>query len=448
MLQICYNGFAWQMRFIMATVSAKVFQHHQKDDGTWNVKICVYHQNDRKYIETSHFVAKKQLDAKFKVKDKFLSKIIEGTLGNYRETISHLGHKLDFFSCEALAIYLKDKDKDIDFIEFAQMHIDQLIHENREPYSRSFRIVKNSLIDYFKRTSLSITEINSNMLCDYEKFLKREREQVRVNQLKREVRTTEPGLSQSGLHNHMRDLRTLFNAASKVYNNEDLGIFRIKHYPFKKYKVGTPPLTKKRNNTIEEVQFIRDCKTKSGGRAELAKDLYMLSFYLCGMNAVDFYQASTKYIRNGRIDYNRSKTEGRRKDNAFISIKIVEEAKLLIEKYLGNLQKRYSTYGGLDTALSLGMITLRKLTGIDDITFYWARHTFANLARNACRMSKDDVALALNHIDEGHRTTDIYIAKDWKIVDEVQIKVIVLLRKLDMKKIKGLQKKRPFQMSP
>ena len=46
-------------------------------------------------------------------------------------------------------------------------------------------------------------------------------------------------------------------------------------------------------------------------------------------------------------------------------------------------------------------------------------------------MSKDDIALALNHIDNGHRTTDIYIAKDWRIVDEVQLKVVSLLRKLD-----------------
>ncbi len=41
-------------------------------------------------------------------------------------------------------------------------------------------------------------------------------------------------------------------------------------------------------------------------------------------------------------------------------------------------------------------------------------------------MSKDDVALALNHVDEGHRTTDIYIDKDWGIVDEVQAGVIGL----------------------
>jgi hypothetical protein len=97
------------------------------------------------------------------------------------------------------------------------------------------------------------------------------------------------GLSDSGLHNHMRDLRTLFNAACNMYNNEDLGIYRIKHYPFKKYKVGSAPLTKKRNNSLEEVRAIRDCVTKVGSRAELAKEIYMLSFYLCGMNAVDFY---------------------------------------------------------------------------------------------------------------------------------------------------------------
>jgi integrase len=265
------------------------------------------------------------------------------------------------------------------------------------------------------------------MLLDYERFLKSDRVMMRINQLGREVETKEKGLSESGLHNHMRDLRTLFNAACNKYNNEDLGLYRIKHYPFKKYKVGSAPITKKRNISIEQVNQIKDCIIKAGSRAELSRDLFMLSFYLCGMNAVDLYHLRLKNIKNGRIDYNRAKTEGRRKDNAFISIKLIDEAKPIITKYIELLSCRYNTYGGLDTALSKGMEQLRKITGIDDITFYWARHTFANTARNACRMSKDDVALALNHIDEGHRTTDIYIAKDWKIVDEVQAKVVHML---------------------
>ncbi len=87
--------------------------------------------------------------------------------------------------------------------------------------------------------------------------------------------------------------------------------------------------------------------------------------------------------------------KGRRKDRAFISIKIAEEAKPLIEKYLGVLPSKYTNHEGLDTALSKGLKDLRDLAGVPDITFYWVRHSFASLARNSCCLSKDDVALAL-----------------------------------------------------
>jgi integrase len=411
----------------MATVSAKVFAHHQKLDGTFNVKICLCHKRVRKYIDTVHYVSRRQLDGRYHIKDNFLNRIIENSLDKYRETISQLDTKLQFFSCEDLLKYLEENE--IDFIKFCTDHIAQLRKENRGGTANTHRTIRNSLIDYFERESVSINEIHSKMLYTYARYLKSKRTIVRKNQFGKEVKTQEEGLSESGLHNHMRDLRTLFNAACSHFNNEDLGLYRIKHYPFKKYKVGRAPLTKKRNITIEQVKLIRDCQVKPGSRAELARDLFMLSFYLCGMNAVDFYHLREKNIaKRGRIDYNRAKTQGRRTDKAFISIKLIDEAKPILRKYLGTLSKRYKTYDGLDTALSAGMQKLRELTDIEEITFYWARHTFANTARNDCRMSMDDVALALNHIDEGHRTTDIYIAKDWKIVDEVQEKVVKMLK--------------------
>ena len=70
------------------------------------------------------------------------------------------------------------------------------------------------------------------------------------------------------------------------------------------------------------------------------------------------------------------------------------------------------------------MKSLCKAAELSGITFDWVRHSFASIARNDCRLSKDDVALALNHVDNGHSVTDIYIAKDWSIVDEVQDAVI------------------------
>ncbi|RQO79087.1 recombinase [Pedobacter sp. KBW01] len=421
----------------MATVSAKVFEHHKKTDGTYNVKICVHHKSQRKYFDTVHYVVKKQLTAKLKIKDSFVNDLVDEQLKGYRRIISELGEKLNYFNVESLSEYLREKDADVDFIKFCSEHIAQSDKDGKKGTAHNHRVIRNSLIDYFKREAVSITEINSNMLVSYERYLRSERTMIRQSGQKNITKeTTSKGLSDSGLFNHMRDLRTLFNAARNMYNNEDLGIYRIKHYPFKKYKIGSAPLTKKRNNTLEQIRTIRDCVTKKGSRAEMAKELYMLSFYLCGMNAVDFYNLTKGNIRNGRIDYNRSKTEGQRKDDAFISIKIIDEATPLLEKYIEKLSIRYINSNGLNKALAMGMKDLRKITGFKEFTLYWARHSFATIARNSCRMSKDDVAQALNHVDSEHSTTDIYIEKDWRIVDEVQIKVVSLLRRLDTKMLK------------
>lgn len=415
----------------MATVCAKVLKHHLKADGTYNVKIRIFHKNEKRYIDTDHYVTDKQLSRNMAIKDPIINRKVNQKIDDYRIAISDLGEKLEFFSAEALRDYLANKNAEINFIQFCDDHIRQLKKDKRDGTASNQTTVRNSLVDFYKREKVSILELTAAMLKSYARFLRSKRTMTRINHLGKEVTTESAGLTDSGLYNHMRDLRTLFNAARDKYNDEDLGIIRIPHYPFKKYKIGSPPETEKRNITIQQVNMIRDSQTKPGSRAELAKELFMLSFFLCGMNAVDLYNCTKENIKKGRLDYNRSKTEDRRKDNAFISIKIIEEAQPLLDKYIGVLSARYVTSNGLDTALSMGMKQLRKITGVPDITFYWARHTFANAARNACRMSKDDVALALNHIDNGHRTTDIYIAKDWKIVDEVQLKVVNLLRKLD-----------------
>jgi len=147
------------------------------------------------------------------------------------------------------------------------------------------------------------------------------------------------------------------------------------------------------------------------------------------MNAVDLRKNEYQIVKD-RIEYNRSKTKDKRKDNAFISIKIIPEAKLLLAKYK-YLSKRYATNENLNAALSVGMRQISELIGIPGVTFYWAWHSFANHARNVCKKSKDDVALALNHVDQSRKITDVYLEKDWAIIDEVQEAVLKMLRDLD-----------------
>lgn len=422
----------------MATVKAVVYdQFYREEDGTYHVQIKVFHKDVRRFIETNHYVTKRQLDADKKIKDKHILKSLDEILADYRQTIGDLAPKLEFFTCDDLKAYLINKDKEVDFIAFCSQHITSLRKAKRDGTADNHRAVRNSLIDYFKKQSIAISEINSGMLFAYEKWLQTDRTMTRINQLGNEVTTTEKGMQSGGIYSHMRDLRTLFNEARKIYNNEDIGVVKIKHYPFKVYKIGAPPKTKKRNISAEQVLKIRKCEVKTDSRAELAKDLFLLSFYMCGMNAVDLYNLNSYDCESARLEYNRSKTDSLRDDNAFISVKVVSEARPLLEKYIGKLKGRYSTYNGLDTALSKGMRQLREITGIPEITFYWARHSFATIARNKCHMDKDDIAEALNHVDGDHKITDIYIEKDWSIVDKVQSAVLKFIR--------GLNKPKPIK---
>jgi len=140
-----------------------------------------------------------------------------------------------------------------------------------------------------------------------------------------------------------------------------------------------------------------------------------------------------------RVDYNRSKTSSRRRDGAFISINIPDIAIPIYVKYAGRLQQRYCSHNSLDTALSKGMRAIGKELKYKDLEFYDARHAFGDWARNICRFSKDDVALALNHKDQTNSVTDYYVSKSWAIIDEVQKAVIKLLALNKEKKLKKRQ---------
>lgn len=403
----------------MATISAVILKHHKKADGTWNVKFRVTHNQQSVYIDTPHFVSKAQLDKKGKLRQDYIIEYLAFDLNSYRKKISDIGISVKSMSAQEIKKHLtSDHETSIDFISFCRAYIETM----KETTAQPFRTVTNSLVDFFRSKVVPINEINAVMLRKYEAYLRSERVMKRKNQFGKVFTITSPPLTDSGVSIHLSNLRILFNAARNHYNDEDRGIIRVAHYPFRKYKVIRRPESRKRSLTIGQVKEVMNAKPETGSRAELAKDLFMLSFYLCGMNAVDIYNLPP-YTEIERLDYNRSKTKGKRRDQAYISVNIPEEAAPLLKKYAGKLRERYSNHLNLNKALSKGFESL----GIEGLTFYHARHTFATLARNHCRFSKDDVAMALNH-RSGASVTDIYIAPDWKIIDDVQAAVIALLK--------------------
>ncbi len=418
------------MEFVrMATIREVVLKHHKKEDGTYNIKYRLTHNRKITYINTNYFAGEKQLKKDLTVKDRFLMSVISTDIAKYRMRLLELDRLLTHLDVKELAIQLTQAEDNspIDVIAFARQYISELKEQGRKGSAYPLLTVVNSLCDYFESQKVEIDRINSIMLPDYERYLRKERKFKRQDQFGKDVNYISKGLSDSGLHNHLRDLRALFNAARDKFNDEDRGLIRIKHYPFKKHKVIDAPMTAKRALSIKQIILIRDFKCIPGTRAELAKEIFLLSFYMCGMNAKDIYDLDQKSIAKGRINYNRSKTKKRRKDSAFISIRLIPEASPLLFKYVDRLQERYAESSNFNKALNKGLKEIGESLGIPTLTMYCARHSFGSIARNECRFSKDDVAFALNHIDHTTKTTDIYIKPDWRIIDDVQLGVISLL---------------------
>lgn len=89
----------------------------------------------------------------------------------------------------------------------------------------------------------------------------------------------------------------MYNRAKREFNDEEAGVIRIPFSPFAKVDIPKAPITRKRALTVEQMrEFAKVPYTtilQTGcNRYNLAKDVFLLSFLLIGMNAVDLYNAT------------------------------------------------------------------------------------------------------------------------------------------------------------
>ena len=209
----------------------------------------------------------------------------------------------------------------------------------------------------------------------------------------------------------------------------------IKNDPFLRYRVPKQVMKKGvRALTIEQLMKVYNYKGEPHSRAQLARDCFILSFCLMGMNSVDMYLCTER--KGNIIRYNRAKTMDRRVDSAYIEVKVHPFIKELVKRYKGqtrvfSFSERYTTAAIFNQNLNLGLKDVGKAIGIKGLNFYQARHTFATLSRNLMRFSKSDVDEALNHVGS-YDIADVYIKKDFSIINDNNAKLI--------EKVFGLEK--------
>ena len=416
----------------MLTINAEVKRKEQRLDGTYNVKLRFTLDRKVKRVSTSLFATPKDLTKEYKFKmSSPIKREVDALIRAYQTKCAELQIDLNHYTLDEVMNYLegeKQKTKQIDFIEFSREWIASSTIKGAANYTTAV----NALIRFLGKDSLNVNKITLDFLNSFKVFLNKERE-ARVRLLIAQGKRVP---SNRALSLYLISIKRLFNEAKKKYNQKDKNIILIKNSPFDDFEIPKQEATRKRAIPVDIIKKVwklpyKGVKKgyKSTCRFDLAKDCFILSFCLIGMNSVDLYNVTE--LQENTLVYNRTKTKGRRLDGAKMMVDIPKIILPLIEKYKDKTGKRvfnfYSFYANdkaFNKAINCGLKEIGALLKIDDLEFYAARHSWATIALNKVGIDKYTIHAALNHIDDSMKVTDIYIERDFVNENKANAKVV------------------------
>ena len=387
-----------------------------KADKTWTVFIQVVYKRKRKFIQTSMSVTKKDLTASYKIKNRQVLDRGDELIMEYRRKADMLNLELNDMGINEVVDFItrKQENAGLNFTKYAEKWLDKAEIKGVKNYQSAI----NALKKHFNRDNILFSDITVNSMKAFEKSLA---DRPRAQSL------------------YTNCIVKIFNDGRDYYNDEDNDIIRIKH-SLRKYIAPRQNVAQKRALSVSDIISIinlpyLDTPTREGCpcRRDMAKDCFVMSFCLMGMNSVDMYNA--KDFDGETLTYERTKTKDRRSDNALIAVKVHPFIRQLIEKYKGKdylftFRKRYSSASDFNRALNIGLKEIGRELNIDNLQFYSARHSMATIAVNDVGISKYVVNDMLNHVEPSMKVTDLYIKKDFTAINEANFRLIDYIVKM------------------
>ena len=416
----------------MLTIKAEIKKSELKVDGTYNVKIRFTLDRKVKRLSTNLFITSKDLTKSLKFKeDTSIKRAIDGLVLYYREQCFKLQLDQNHYSLDEIIEFLngeQEKQQTIDFIKFSREWIASTTIKGAPNYTTAI----NALVRFVGKEELDINLITLDFLEQFKAFLIRERD-ARTKKLMQQGKRVP---SNRSLSLYLISIKKLFKEAQKKYNKKEKNLILIPNSPFVDFEIPKQEATRKRAISADIIKKVwklpyKDMKKgyKSTCRYNLAKDCFILSFCLMGINSADLYNATE--MRGNTIIYNRTKTKARRLDGAKMMVDIPKIVQPLIDKYKDSTGKRlfnfYQYYGDEKTfnkAINSGLKEIGSILEVDDLEYYAARHSWATIALNKVGIDKYIVHAALNHIDDSMKVTDIYIERDFVNENKANTKVV------------------------
>ena len=283
----------------------------------------------------------------------------------------------------------------------------ELRKSNRTRTAETYEASLRSFIRFRNGKDLPLSRLSQNVILEYQGWLQQK------------------GLRPGSVSFYMRVLRAIYNQAVERNIISDCR-------PFRKAYTGIPS-TVHRALTLEELKRLAGLRLIfNTGSMAFALDMFIMSFYLRGMNLSDLARLKWTDIRKDRLCYRRRKT------GKLLSMEWTVEMKEIAQKYnrvsspylfplLSDSETINTRFRTMTQRINRTLHQISKILGIrnGNVTFYCARHTWATVARNA-GTPVSVISDALGHSSEA--VTRIYLDSiDGTTIDKVNRKLINMI---------------------
>lgn len=369
--------------------------------GAYIVYIRVVHNRQSAFVRTSMMVGDKGLSAQGKdIIDPFVIQQTSLLINQYY----HLLNQVDYSSWTAseVASYLTTSSEDISFSDYTRKHIRKMVNRGQERTSRNYKWALNHMEKFAQTDNIMFSRLTSAFLNRWIESLSN------TNRCKEQYPVC---------------MREVYKAALKEYNDEELGIVRLRN-PWSNVTIPRSDVPEKRAIPASLLRkffnVIPDRSRFTNPLMEIGQDVALISFCMCGLNAVDIFNAQKDQYVNGIFHYERQKTKNSRADRGYFEVQVPEFLKPTFEKYLSkadtpwlfNFHDRLSTSDSFCANVNIGIRQIWEKVGSDfKASLYAFRHSWATIAQNECGATLNEVDFGLNH--SMNKMAKVYVKIDY-----------------------------------
>lgn len=374
----------------------------KKSDGTYPLVMRLGHNERTTSIPLGISLVEKDWDAKNRIVRKSysglssvtrLNNLIQKKKSEAMDIIMKLEEdgRLSTLSLTAIRERVSQPNSSKSFFTYANLIIEDLKEANRIGTARSYQGVISILKTYCNEKDLHFQTITYEFLTKFGTL------------------HLSKGNTANGLAVYMRTIRSIYNKAIKA------GVVEKELYPFDDYKIKTVP-TEKRALEWDLLKEIINLKLKPGHECFNARNYFVASYMMYGMNYTDMAFLKTTDIEDGRLRYRRKKT------SKLYDIKITNSLFEILNYYIKlnpdseylfpilkreNLALQYKDIQWSRKRYNKKLKNLAELCGIDtNLTSYVSRHSFATQAMLQ-QVPLNAISAMLGH--SSLKTTEVYL---------------------------------------